>query len=88
MTYDEFHFQIRKYGVPGRHILYHRGFLFSDRENDIDVSRIARLVWSISELGYGRLYQKRRGDFDYEYFVVPLVNLRQGGALKEAEALR
>jgi hypothetical protein len=54
----------------GQWIMYHVGFLFSDRTKGRRLNSTAGEAWAQYELGTVVLVQRRLGDMQYEYYVV------------------
>lgn len=76
---------------PGDRILYCVGDLVTERQTNDELDRAANLANAVSELGYGRLFQKRLLPGLYAYYIVPSTRLREGkhrgGMLQEAADL-
>lgn len=55
---------------PGAALLYHVGYLPTDRQRDSEVAETAIKANWLAETGRATLLQRRRGEHDYEYLIV------------------
>lgn len=54
---------------PGRELIYHRGELAHDRDDNETVNQIAALALAVDEVGAGAVFQRRLPDRGFEYIV-------------------